>query len=95
LDPIARVAASLRAFLNGIPAGTRSSPAMNLATNQCAKRRDRTNVFMCHVDHLLQLPWAQLQARAAHLSPAPQTNNLRMISIATPVKISRLTRPFA
>jgi hypothetical protein len=31
---------------------------MNLATNQRAKRRDRTNVYMCHLDHLLQLPWA-------------------------------------
>jgi hypothetical protein len=31
---------------------------MNLATNQCAQRRDRTNVCMCHLDHLLQLPWA-------------------------------------
>jgi hypothetical protein len=31
---------------------------MNLATNQRAQRRDRTNVRMCHLDHLLQLPWA-------------------------------------
>jgi hypothetical protein len=31
---------------------------MNLATNQRAQRRDRTNVCMCHLDHLLQLPWA-------------------------------------
>jgi hypothetical protein len=31
---------------------------MNLATSQRAKRRDRTNVYMCHLDHLLQLPWA-------------------------------------
>jgi hypothetical protein len=30
----------------------------NPATNQRAKRRDRTNVCMCHLDHLLQLPWA-------------------------------------
>ena len=32
---------------------------MNLATNQRAQRRDRTNVCMCHLDHLLQLPWAR------------------------------------
>jgi hypothetical protein len=31
---------------------------MNLATNQRAQRRDRTNVCVCHLDHLLQLPWA-------------------------------------
>jgi hypothetical protein len=31
---------------------------MNLAANQRAQRRDRTNVYMCHLDHLLQLPWA-------------------------------------
>ena len=31
---------------------------MSLATNQRAQRRDRTNVYMCHLDHLLQLPWA-------------------------------------
>jgi len=28
---------------------------MNLATNQRTQRRDRTNVCMCHLDHLLQL----------------------------------------
>jgi hypothetical protein len=33
-----------------------------LATNQRATRRDRTNVCMCHLDHLLQLPWAHLDA---------------------------------
>jgi len=32
---------------------------MNLATNQRAQRRDRTNVCTCHLDHLLRLPWAQ------------------------------------
>ena len=32
---------------------------MNLTTNQRAKRRDRTNVYMSHLDHLLQLPWAE------------------------------------
>jgi hypothetical protein len=31
---------------------------MNLATNQAPFRRDRTNDYMCHLDHLLQLPWA-------------------------------------
>src|ERR1700722_15745426 len=32
---------------------------MNLATNQRAQRRDRTNVYMCHLDHLLRLPRAR------------------------------------
>ena len=31
---------------------------MNLAIYQRAQRRDRTNVSMCHLDHLLQLLWA-------------------------------------
>jgi len=31
---------------------------MNLATNQRAQGRDRANVYMCHLDHLLQLLWA-------------------------------------
>ncbi len=31
---------------------------MNLATNQASLSRDRTNVCVCHLDHLLQLPWA-------------------------------------
>jgi hypothetical protein len=35
---------SLRASLFCIPAGTRYGLTMNLATNQRAKRRDRTNV---------------------------------------------------
>lgn len=28
----------------------------DLAASHRAQRRDRTNVFMCHWDHLLQLP---------------------------------------
>jgi hypothetical protein len=36
----------------------RGGLTMNLATNRRAKRRDRTDVYMCHLDHLLQLPWA-------------------------------------
>ena len=61
---------------------------MNLATNQRAQRRDRTNVYMCHLDHLLRLPWA-------HCRHVPPTEAARpklipsMTSIATPVKISR------
>jgi hypothetical protein len=31
---------------------------MKLATDQRAQRRDRTNFYVCHLDHLLQLPWA-------------------------------------
>ena len=52
---------SLRASLNGIPASTRLPTDDNLATNQRAQRRDRTNVYMCHLDHLLHLPWAHRQ----------------------------------
>ena len=58
MDPVARVAPSLRASFYGIPAGTKYRLTMNLATNRRAQRRDRTNVCMCHLDHLLQLPWA-------------------------------------
>jgi hypothetical protein len=29
---------------------------MKLATDQRAQRRGRTNFYMCHLDHLLQLP---------------------------------------
>src|SRR5262249_50646830 len=56
--PVARVTISLRASLYGLLASTRYRLTMNLATNQCAQRRDRTNVCKCHLDHLLQLPWA-------------------------------------
>ena len=52
---------SLRASLYGLLASTRYRLTMNLATNQRAQRRDRTNVYMCHLDHLLQLPWAHRQ----------------------------------
>ena len=58
MDPVARVTISLRASLYGLLASTRYRLTMNLATNQRAQRRDRTNVYMCHLDHLLQLPWA-------------------------------------
>ena len=53
LDPVARVTMSLRAFLYGLLASTRHRLTMNLATNQRAQRRNRTNVCMCHLDHLL------------------------------------------
>jgi hypothetical protein len=52
---------ALRVSLNGIPASTRFGLTKNLATNQRATRRDRTNDCMCHLDHLLQLPWAHCQ----------------------------------
>jgi len=38
---------------------TRFGLTKNPATNLRATRRDRTNVCMCHLDHLLQLPWAR------------------------------------
>ena len=53
VGPVARVTMSLRASLYGLPASTRCRLTMNLATNQRAQRRDRTNVCMCHLDHLL------------------------------------------
>jgi hypothetical protein len=52
---------SLRASLYGLLASTRCLLTTNLATHQRAKRRDRTNVYMSHLDHLLQLPWAYCQ----------------------------------
>ena len=52
---VARVAQSLRAFLQGLLASTRSLGNENLATTQRAQRRDRTNVCMCHLDHLLSV----------------------------------------
>jgi hypothetical protein len=88
LDPAARVATSLRASLYGIPASTRYRLTMNLAINQRAQRRDRTNVFMCHLDHLLQLPWAH-RRRVPPTEAAPQIDILRMTSIAARVKTSR------
>jgi hypothetical protein len=53
LDPVARVTMSLRASLYGLLASTRFRLTMNLATHQRAQRRDRTNVYLCHLDHLL------------------------------------------
>jgi hypothetical protein len=47
---------SLRASLNGLSVSTTYGLTKNLATNQRATRRDRTNVCMCQLDHLLQLP---------------------------------------
>jgi hypothetical protein len=61
---------------------------MNLATNQRAQRRDRTNVCMCHLDHLLQLPWAH-RRRVPPTEAARLKLNLRMTSIAARVKPSR------
>jgi hypothetical protein len=58
LDPVARVAMSLRASFYGILASTRYRLTVNLAANQRAQRRDRTNDCMCHLDHLLLLLWA-------------------------------------
>jgi hypothetical protein len=53
IGPVARVAMSLRAPLNGVPASTRHRLTVNLATSRRAQRRDRTNVCMYHWDHLL------------------------------------------
>ena len=40
-------------ILNGRLAGTRFRLTVYLATNQHPKSRDRTNVYMYHLDHLL------------------------------------------
>jgi hypothetical protein len=73
LDPVARVAMSLRASLYDLLVSTRFPLAMNLATDQRAKRRDRTNVYMSHLDHLLQLPWAFRQRVPPTEAARPQT----------------------
>jgi hypothetical protein len=52
---------SLRAFPYGLLASMRYRLTESLGANQRAQRRDRTNVCMCHLDHLLQLPWAHIQ----------------------------------
>jgi hypothetical protein len=55
---------------------------MNLATSQRAQRRDRTNVCMCHLDHLLQLPWAHRRRVPPTEAARPELDALRMASIA-------------
>ena len=65
---------------------------MNLATNQHAKRRDRTNDYVCHLDHLLQLPWA-IHQRVPPTEAARPKNISRMNSIAAPVKIFKALLP--
>jgi len=65
---------------------------MNLATNQRAQRRDRTNVCMCHLDHLLQLPWAHPR-RVPPTKAARHRLNSRMTSIAARVKPEILGEP--
>jgi hypothetical protein len=81
------VATSLRASsLASRP--VRGGLTINLATNQRVKRRDRTNVCMCHLDHLLQLPWAD-HPRVPPTEAARSKYILRVTSIAAPVKISR------
>jgi hypothetical protein len=61
---------------------------MSLATNQRAQRRDRTNDCMCHLDHLLQLPWAR-RLRVPPTEAARLKLALRMTSIAARVKQRR------
>jgi hypothetical protein len=72
LDTAARVTTSLRASLQGLPANTRRRLTMNLAINQHAQRRNRTNVCMCHLDHLLHFAVDSSPTRAAHRSRAPK-----------------------
>ena len=84
LDTVARVTISLRASLYGLLASTRSRLTMNLATNQRAQRRDRTNVCMCHLDHLLSVAVGSTSTHAAHRSRASPMP--RMIQIAAGIQ---------
>jgi hypothetical protein len=45
----------------GLLASARYRLTGSLGANQRAQGRDRTNDCMCHLDHLLQLPWAHIQ----------------------------------
>jgi len=45
----------------GLLASLRYRLTESLGASQRAQGRDRTNVCMCHLDHLLQLPWAHIQ----------------------------------
>jgi hypothetical protein len=81
---------SLRASLIGLPVSTGYGLVKNPATNHRATRRDRTNVYMCHVDHLLQLPWAHCRRVPPTEAARPQSDRSRMTLIAMPVKISPL-----
>ena len=55
---------------------------MNPATNQRAQRRDRTNVCMCHLDHLLQLPWAHCRRMPPTEAVRPMSNHADMAAAA-------------
>ena len=76
MDPVARVTMSLRASLYGLLASTRYRLTMNLATNQRAQKRDRTNVSISHLDHLLQLPWAQCRRVPPTKAARPHTSKI-------------------
>ena len=65
---------SLRASLYGLLASTRSQLTMNLATDPRAQRRNRSNVCMSHLDHLLQLPWAERRRVPPTEAARPKTN---------------------
>ncbi len=60
---------------------------MNLAANQAPFRRDRTNVYMCHLDHLLQLLRAHHRRVPPTEAARPKIDVPRMTSIAARVKV--------
>lgn len=51
------------AQLSGLMADPPSPLGENRVTSQHVQRRDRPNVYVCHLDHLLQLPWAHRRHR--------------------------------
>jgi hypothetical protein len=61
MESIARVVTSRRVHPSMASQPVRGGLTMYPATDQRALRRDRTNVCMCHLDHLLQLQWAHYQ----------------------------------
>jgi hypothetical protein len=71
-----------RASLYDIPAVTKCLLTMNLATNQRAQRRDRTNVYLCHLDHLLQLPRAHRRRVPPTKAARPNQHSSRTLLAA-------------
>lgn len=60
---------------------------MYLGTKQDVSSCDRTNVYMYHLDHLLQLPWAHQCARRPP-KPRASLHIANIASIAARVKVS-------
>ena len=65
---------------------TRIRLTANLATNQYASSCDRTNVCMYHLDHLLQLPWAQHRRQ-------PPTETARLKRVIPKIRVNAALAP--